>query len=72
MEKMLVNYFNNVYKIVIIKFLVLLDDFDKELNNYIMRIREWYGWYFLEFIKIIGDNLAYVKFVKKMGNFNLI
>lgn len=37
-----------------------------------MRTREWYGWHFPELTKIIGDNLAYAKSVKKMGNLNLI
>ncbi|XP_062597760.1 nucleolar protein 58-like [Saccostrea cucullata] len=32
-----------------------------------MRSREWYGWHFPELTKIIGDNLAYAKTVKKMG-----
>lgn len=54
------------------KISALLDDLDKELNNYIMRTREWYGWHFPELTKIIGDNLAYAKSVKKMGNLNLI
>jgi RNA processing factor Prp31 len=26
----------------------LLDDLDKELNTYAMRVREWYGWHFPE------------------------
>jgi len=42
----------------------LLDDLDKELNNYIMRTREWYGWHFPEMGKIITDNLAYVRTVQ--------
>lgn len=45
----------------------LLDDLDKELNNYIMRCREWYGWHFPELGKIITDNLAYCKSVRKIG-----
>lgn len=28
--------------------LALLDDLDKELNTYTMRVREWYGWHFPE------------------------
>ncbi|RXG54201.1 Nucleolar protein 58 [Armadillidium vulgare] len=40
---------------------------DKELNNYIMRAREWYGWHFPELSKIITDNIAYVKSVMLMG-----
>ncbi len=45
----------------------LLDDLDKELNNYIMRCREWYGWHFPELGKIITDNLAFARIVKIMG-----
>jgi len=45
----------------------LLDDLDKELNNYIMRCREWYGWHFPELGKIITDNLAFVRTVETMG-----
>ncbi|XP_063706673.1 nucleolar protein 58 [Culicoides brevitarsis] len=45
----------------------LLDDLDKELNNYIMRAREWYGWHFPELGKIITDNIAFVKTIKTVG-----
>ncbi|KAG6455163.1 hypothetical protein O3G_MSEX009084 [Manduca sexta] len=45
----------------------LLDDLDKELNNYIMRCREWYGWHFPELGKIINDNTLFVKVVKLIG-----
>lgn len=45
----------------------LLDDLDKELNNYIMRCREWYGWHFPELGKILSDNITYVKTVKLIG-----
>ncbi|XP_045510806.1 nucleolar protein 58 [Colias croceus] len=45
----------------------LLDDLDKELNNYVMRCREWYGWHFPELGKIITDNTLFVKIVKLMG-----
>jgi nucleolar protein 58 len=44
-----------------------LDDLDKELNNYIMRCKEWYGWHFPEMSKIVQDNIAYCKTIKKMG-----
>uniref|UniRef100_A0A3B3B7P3 Nucleolar protein 58 n=1 Tax=Oryzias melastigma TaxID=30732 RepID=A0A3B3B7P3_ORYME len=46
----------------------LLDDLDKELNNYIMRCREWYGWHFPELGKVVVDNLAYCKTVLKIGD----
>ncbi|XP_037957564.1 nucleolar protein 58 [Teleopsis dalmanni] len=45
----------------------LLDDLDKELNNYIMRVREWYGWHFPELGKLITDNIAFVKVIKLVG-----
>jgi nucleolar protein 58 len=47
-----------------------LDDLDKELNNYMMRLREWYGWHFPELSKIITDNLIYAKTVNMIGIFN--
>lgn len=45
----------------------LLDDLDKELNNYLMRAREWYGWHFPELGKIITDNIAFIKTIKLVG-----
>jgi hypothetical protein len=45
----------------------LLDDLDKELNNYAMRLREWYGWHFPELNKIVTDNLTYARTVKAIG-----
>ena len=45
----------------------LLDDLDKELNNYAMRLREWYGWHFPELNKIVTDNLTYARTVKALG-----
>uniref|UniRef100_A0A6B2FHC2 Nucleolar protein 58 n=1 Tax=Bothriechis nubestris TaxID=1766655 RepID=A0A6B2FHC2_9SAUR len=53
---------------MIIQAISLLDDLDKELNNYVMRCREWYGWHFPELGKIITDNLAYCKCVQKIGD----
>uniref|UniRef100_A0A4W6EGJ4 Nucleolar protein 58 n=1 Tax=Lates calcarifer TaxID=8187 RepID=A0A4W6EGJ4_LATCA len=46
---------------MIVQAISLLDDLDKELNNYIMRCREWYGWHFPELGKVVTDNLAYCK-----------
>ena len=46
----------------------LLDDLDKELNNYNMKCREWYGWHFPELGKLVPDNLTYVRTVKAIGN----
>lgn len=53
---------------MIVQAISLLDDLDKELNNYIMRCREWYGWHFPELGKVVTDNLAYCKTVRKIGD----
>lgn len=52
---------------MIVQAIALLDDLDKELNTYAMRVKEWYGWHFPEMAKILNDNLAYAKVVLKMG-----
>ena len=46
---------------MIVQAIGLLDDLDKELNTYAMRVREWYGWHFPEMTKIVNDNIAYAK-----------
>ena len=38
---------------------------DKELNNYVMRLREWYGWHFPEMTKIVTDPVAYCNVIMK-------
>lgn len=53
---------------MIIQAIGLLDDLDKELNTYAMRVREWYGWHFPELSKIVQDNILYAKTVKLMGD----
>ena len=52
---------------MIVQAIGLLDDLDKELNTYAMRVREWYGWHFPEMTKIVTDNIEYSKTVKFMG-----
>ena len=53
--------------IMIVQAIGLLDDLDKEINMYAMRVREWYGWHFPEMAKIMNDNMFYAKCVKRMG-----
>jgi len=53
---------------MIVQAIALLDDLDKELNTYSMRVREWYGWHFPELSKIVSDNLRYARVVKLMGS----
>lgn len=52
---------------MIIQAIALLDDLDKELNTYAMRVKEWYGWHFPEMGRIVNDNLAYSRVILKMG-----
>ena len=49
---------------MIVQAIGLLDDLDKELNTYAMRVREWYGWHFPEMSKILSDNVVYAKVVR--------
>jgi nucleolar protein 58 len=52
---------------MIVQAIGLLDDLDKELNTYCMRVKEWFGWHFPEMARIVTDNLAYAKVIKTMG-----
>ncbi|KAI9728906.1 MAG: Nucleolar protein 58 [Cirrosporium novae-zelandiae] len=52
---------------MIIQAIGLLDDLDKELNTYAMRVKEWYGWHFPEMGKIVNDNIAYAKIILAVG-----
>lgn len=52
---------------MIIQAVGLLDDLDKELNNFAMRLKEWYGWHFPELSKIVTDNIVYAKTIKAIG-----
>ena len=52
---------------MIIQAVSLLEDLDKELNNYAMRLREWYSWHFPELGKIITDNMSYAQAVILIG-----
>ncbi|TQV92937.1 hypothetical protein V2A60_003741 [Cordyceps javanica] len=45
-----------------------LDFQDKGVNQFFMRVREWYGWHFPELIKIVSDNLTYAKLVLAIGD----
>ncbi|KAF8883440.1 hypothetical protein BD779DRAFT_1539941 [Infundibulicybe gibba] len=52
---------------MVVQAIALLDDLDKEINIYAMRVKEWYGWHFPEMAKIISDNIAYAKVIRLMG-----
>merc|ERR1712160_3121 len=45
----------------ILNCIALLDNLDKNINTFAMRVREWYAWHFPEMFKIVTDNIAYAK-----------
>jgi len=52
---------------MVIQAVGLLDELDKEINTYAMRVKEWYGWHFPELQALAGDNIIYAKLVLKCG-----
>merc|ERR1719350_1704657 len=53
---------------MIIQSIALLDQLDKDINTFAMRIREWYSYHFPELIKIVPENALYAKVVKLIKN----
>merc|ERR1712025_321063 len=53
---------------MIIQSIALLDQMDKDINTFCMRIREWYSYHFPELIKIVPENALYAKVVKLIKN----
>lgn len=49
---------------MIIQSIALLDQLDKDVNTFSMRIREWYSYHFPELVKIIPDNYMFAKSAK--------
>lgn len=41
---------------MVVQAIGLLDDLDKQINNYTMKMREWYGWHYPELFKIVQTN----------------
>merc|ERR1712051_988575 len=60
----------NVHKSdnMIIQSIALLDQLDKDVNLFSMRIREWYSYHFPELVKIVNDNYMFAKCVKLLKN----
>ena len=45
----------------IIQAIAILDQLDKAINTFSMRVREWYSWHFPELVKIVSDNHRYAR-----------
>ena len=46
---------------MIIQSIALLDQMDKDINTFAMRVREWYSWHFPELKDIVKDNFLFAK-----------
>lgn len=53
---------------MIIQSIALLDQLDKNINTFAMRIREWYSYHFPELVKIVNDNHMYCRVAKLIKN----
>ena len=53
---------------MIIQGIALLDQLDKDVNTFSMRIREWYSYHFPELVKIVSDNYMYSRVVYLIKN----
>jgi len=60
----------NVHRVdnMIIQSIALLDQLDKDVNTFSMRIREWYSYHFPELVKIVPENYMYAKVAKFIQN----
>lgn len=53
---------------MIIQSIALLDQLDKDINTFSMRIREWYSYHFPELVKIVPDNYMFAKCAHHIKN----
>ncbi|KAJ8262942.1 hypothetical protein COCON_G00153990 [Conger conger] len=53
---------------MIIQSIALLDQLDKDINTFSMRVREWYGYHFPELVKLVSDNSTYCRLARLIGN----
>ena len=52
---------------MIIQAIALLDQLDKDVNTFSMRVREWYSWHFPELARVVADNYMYARLVTLLG-----
>lgn len=53
---------------MIIQAISLLEQLDKDVNLFSMRIREWYGYHFPELIRLVPDNQQYARVALYIGD----
>jgi nucleolar protein 56 len=47
--------------------IALIEQLDKNINTFCMRLKEWFGWHFPELVKIVNDNNIFTKLVNHVG-----
>ena len=55
----------------IIQTIALIETMDKNINTFVMRLKEWFSWHFPELAKIVTDNAIFCKvahFVEQRAN----
>uniref|UniRef100_A0A183B4H5 Nucleolar protein 56 n=1 Tax=Echinostoma caproni TaxID=27848 RepID=A0A183B4H5_9TREM len=52
---------------MIIQSINLLDQLDKDINAFCMRVKEWFCYHFPELLKIVPDNVTFVKVMSLIG-----
>jgi len=55
---------------MIIQSIALLDQLDKDVNTFAMRVREWYSWHFPELKDIVKDNIMFARAAAYIQNKN--
>eukprot|EP01105_Mastigella_eilhardi_P006994 TRINITY_DN18473_c0_g1_i1.p1 TRINITY_DN18473_c0_g1~~TRINITY_DN18473_c0_g1_i1.p1 ORF type:complete len:576 (-),score=214.90 TRINITY_DN18473_c0_g1_i1:1304-2977(-) len=49
---------------MVIQAICLLDQLDKDVNTFAMRVREWYSWHFPELVTVVPDNYQFARCAK--------
>ena len=52
---------------MIIQSIALLDQMDKDINTFAMRVREWYSWHFPELKDVVKDNIMFARAAAYIG-----
>jgi len=56
----------------IIQAIALVDQLDKNINTFCMRLKEWFSWHFPELARIASDNHTYVRLVNAIKSRDLL
>ena len=53
----------------IIQAIAVIDQLDKDINTFSMRIKEWFAWHFPELNQLVPDNAIFAQCVSIIGVF---